>query len=274
MKKLRGIFFVLLFFVGIPLGRIGLAQDNQLPIIQIPITSPDEIASREPQTGENLSDYIKRVGFKGPAKIVMKQQASFDLPKGYLFVPDKSASVLLYEIDGSKPLSEVMGLIFPENEELGYILLEYYSIGYLKDNNSNSVDAAQWMAQMKGKTEAENHERKEGGSPEVKILDWVEKPSYDSTAHRITWSVLTGDPSDAKNQGINYSTALLGRRGYFNMLLVTNSESFKTRSSEIALLLSTFNFNQGNRYSDFVATTDSIANCNLNTLLTECSPKK
>jgi len=50
----------------------------------------------------------------------LKNQASFDLPKDYLFVPDKSAYVLLNEIDGAKPSSEIMGLIFPGKEELGY----------------------------------------------------------------------------------------------------------------------------------------------------------
>jgi hypothetical protein len=72
-------------FVTLTSG-ISLARNSQSPIVQIPIlmTSPSEIASRAPQTGETAPHYINRVSVKGPTKI---EQASFDFPKDYLFVP-------------------------------------------------------------------------------------------------------------------------------------------------------------------------------------------
>ena len=92
---------------------------------------------------------------------------------------------------------------------------------------------------------------------------------------RLTWSVLTEEQqSNVSGQGVNYDTVLLGRKGYFHVLLVTNAESFKMRRPEIATLLSTFEFNQGSRYTDFNSTTDSVANCSLDALLSACSSKK
>lgn len=205
----------------------------------------------------------------------MKNQASFDLPKDYLFVPDKSAYVLLNEIDGAKPSSEIMGLIFSGKEELGYILFDYYPLGYIRDDNFKNVNAAQLITQMKNRTESQNSERRANSNPAIKVIDWLEKPNYAPTTNRLTWSVLTEEQqSNVSGQGVNYDTVLLGRKGYFHVLLVTNAESFKMRRPEIATLLSTFEFNQGSRYTDFNSTTDSVANCSLDALLNACSSKK
>jgi len=204
----------------------------------------------------------------------MKEQASFDLPKDYLFVPDRSASVLLNEIDGAKPSSEIMGLIFPGKEELGYILFDYYPLGYISDNNFKNVNAAQLLTQMKNRTESQNSDRRANRNPAIKVIDWLEKPDYAPTTNRLTWSVLTGEQQSNGGQGVNYDTVLLGRKGFFHVLLVTTADSFKMRRPEIAALLSTFEFNQGSRYSDFNSTTDRVANCSLDALLSTCSSKK
>jgi uncharacterized membrane-anchored protein len=274
MKKTRGISLAIFFFVVAPTGGMSLAQDSQGPIIQIPMSSPSEIASRAPRLGETLPNYINRVSVKGPAKIVMKEQASFDLPKDYLFVPDKSAYVLLNEIDVANPSSEIMGLIFPGKEELGYILFEYYPVGHINDNDFKNVNSAQLLTQMKNTLESQNSERRANRNPAIRVIDWLDKPDYAPTANRLTWSVLTEEQqSNSGGQGVNYGTVLLGRKGYFHVLLVTNAESFKIRRPEIATLLSTFKFNQGSRYTDFNSTSDSVANCSLDALLSGCGSK-
>ena len=173
----------------------------------------------------------------------MKNQASFDLPKDYLFVPDKSAYVLLNEIDGAKPSSEIMGLIFSGKEELGYILFDYYPLGYIRDDNFKNVNAAQLITQMKNRTESQNSERRANSNPAIKVIDWLEKPNYAPTTNRLTWSVLTEEQqSNVSGQGVNYDTVLLGRKGYFHVLLA----SYKCRVE----------FNQGSRYTDFRAFSD------------------
>jgi uncharacterized membrane-anchored protein len=273
MKRV-GLSSAIFLFVALS-GGVSSARDSSGPIIQIPLSSPGEIASRAPRSGETLPNYINRVSVKGPAKIVMKDQASFDLPEDYLFVPDRSAYVLLNEIDGAKPSSEILGLVFPEKEELGYILLEYYPSGYISDNNFNNVNPAQLLGQIKHRTESHNFERRTNSNPAITVTDWLEKPNYDATANRLTWSVLTEDQQpNGSGRGINYDTVLLGRKGYFHVLLVTNADSFKMRRPEIATLLSTFEFNEGSRYSDFNSTTDSVANCGLDALLSACASKK
>jgi uncharacterized membrane-anchored protein len=263
MKKTTLLFLTILSFGG---ADAALALDDQVPVVQIPITSPSEIARRAPQAGEALPHYIDRVSLKAPAKIVMKGQASFDLPKDYLFVPDRSARVLLTEIDGARPSAEIMGLIFPNREELGYILFEYYPVGYVSDSNFKNTDLAQALTQMKNRIEAQNPQRRESRNPEIEVLDWLEKPNYVKQTNCITWSVLMG--GNGIGSGVNYNAALLGRKGYFHALLVTNADSFKARRPEIEALLSTFEFQQGSRYSDFDSATDNVVDRNLDALLT------
>ena len=140
---------------------------------------------------------------------------------------------------------------------------------------TSNVNAAQLLTQMKNRTESQNSERRANSNPAIKVIDWLEKPNYAPTTNRLTWSVLTEEQqSNVSGQGVNYDTVLLGRKGYFHVLLVTNAASFKMRRPEIATLLSTFEFNQGSRYTDFNSTTDSVANCSLDALLNACSSKK
>ena len=272
MTKTDALVIALLAFVATATVGTALAQGNQAPLVQIPITSPSEIASRAPQAGETLPHYVDRVSVKGPAKIVMKDQASFELPKDFLFVPDRGARALLTEIDGAKPSSEVMGLIFSKKEEFGYILFEYYSAGYVSADKFASSDPARLLDQMKQRTETHNPERLASGNPAIRVADWLEKPNYDSTVNRLTWSVVIEDQqSGANGRGVNADTVLLGRNGYFHLLLVTKADSFESRRPEIAALLSDFQFNEGSRYGDFNSTTDRVANCGLDAVLRGCS---
>lgn len=275
MKPSYITFLTLLACVAIATGSAALAQDSQPPVLLIPLTSPSEIASRAPQARETLPHYIDRVSVKGPAQIVMKDQASFELPKDYLFVPDRAARVLLTEIDGARPSSEVMGLIFSKKEELGYILFEYYPAGYVDADKIGSVDLTAVLGQVKQRTEAHNSERLDSGNPAIRVTDWLEKPAYDPTLNRLTWSIVIEDQqASANGLGVNADTVLLGRNGYFRLLLVTNADSFEARRPEIVALLSDFRFTEGNRYGDFDSTTDRVANCDLEAVLGGCSTNK
>ena len=106
--------------------------------------------------------------------------------------------------------------------EVPYILFDYYPLGYIRDDNFKNVNAAQLLTQMKNRTESQNSERRANSNPAIKVIDWLEKPNYAPTTNRLTWSVLTEEQqSNVSGQGVNYDTVLLGRKGYFHVLLAS-----------------------------------------------------
>ncbi len=50
---------------------------------------------------------------------------------------------------------------------------------------------------------------------------------------------------------VNYTSRLLGRTGYFSSTLVTNEAKLKTHVEEYNKVLSKFEFNAGEKYSEF-----------------------
>lgn len=63
----------------------------------------------------------------------------------------------------------------------------------------------------------------------------------------------------ASEQGINYNTYLLGRRGYFELNLVTDRANMEKGKPLAKTLLNAVSFNAGERYSDYDAKSDKVA---------------
>ncbi len=75
-------------------------------------------------------------------------------------------------------------------------------------------------------------------------------------------------------QGVNYNTYLLGREGYFELNLITDRGSVEAAKPLTKTLLNTVNFNEGQRYSDYNAKTDKLAEYGLAALIGGIAAKK
>ena len=249
--KLRAI---LLFIAAIMACRPALAD---LPPV------PDPGAALTPYQ----QDLVKSATI-GPKSIKLRDQATLALPSGAAFIPEAPARALMQRF-GNKTSDNLLGIIAPWEQSDWIITLEYFSTGYVSDDDAKNWNPDDLLKSIRDNTQQDNAYRREHGAPELDVLGWVEKPHYDNATHRLIWSVLVkrkGEPANAVGS-INYRMYALGREGYLSLNMIANPATIEERKPIAAAMLSHVNFDGGKRYTDFNSTTDRVAEFGLAALI-------
>ena len=219
----------------------------------------------------------RAVAQKGPAVIKMEDQATLNLPDGYVFIPSNEAGQILAAM-GNRAGSGLVGMIFSSGDDKAhwFVVASYAPSGYIKDDDAKDWNTDEMLDQIKYDTEEANKERVIRDIPQLEVQGWVERPRYDPATHQLKWSISSKDkgaPSNA-NAGINYNTYALGRDGYISMSLVTDLNDVEAQKPVAAQLLAALHFNDGKRYTDFNSTTDKVAAFGLAALVGGVAAKK
>jgi uncharacterized membrane-anchored protein len=164
-------------------------------------------------------------------------------------------------------------VIMPETEGFKYIMtIDYIKSGYIADDDAKSWNAEDLFADIKKGTKAANEDRSAKGFSTLTITGWIEKPTYNATAHKLIWSIEGIDNESYKF--VNYNTYALGRDGYFELTLLTSYEKIESSKEDANKILGTLIYNKDKRYEDFVKGTDHLAEYGLAALVTGIAAKK
>lgn len=209
----------------------------------------------------------------GPAEIALGSQAMLKLPEGYAFIPQPQAGDLLKAMgNGEDPTR--LGVIVPPNSD-SFVVTRFIEAGYIKDEEASDWDADELLTSVKEGTEENNKERRARGLPEMDIVGWNQKPTYDKATHRLVWAIETKDKgASTEEHGANYSTFVLGREGYLSMNLVSGFNALAASKPFAETLLAQTSFNSGKTYADFNASTDKVAEYGIAALVTGVVAKK
>jgi uncharacterized membrane-anchored protein len=218
----------------------------------------------------------QKVQVKGPAEITLKDQAKLRLPAGYVWIPEPQAGQVM-KAWGNQIDEREIGLVFPTADDQDWVVVaQYEPSGYIKDDDAKNWKIDEMFKSFKEGTEAANEDRRQRGFPELEIVDWVERPAYDATAHRLIWSMSSrhkGAEPGAR-QSINYNTYALGREGYITLNMITGTDTIAREKGFAQLLIGGIDFNEGKRYADFNAGTDKTAEYGLAALVGGIAAKK
>lgn len=219
-----------------------------------------------------------KVLVEGPSKIELIDQATFSLPQGYGFVPAAAAARYLRALGNVIDDKSLVGVIVPTTKGGDWFAtVEFKKEGYVRDDDARDWKADDMLQSLREGTEQANASRKERGIPEIEVGGWAEAPTYDSTTHRLLWSLIVRDKgavaNDAKT-GVNYRTLALGRDGYLTLTLVTDLSSLAVDKPIANDLLADIDYRQGKRYADFTASTDHVAEYGLAALVVGVAAKK
>lgn len=219
---------------------------------------------------------VKASQIAGPTDIALRDQATLKLPAGYLWVPEPAASQLMRAM-GNHPDERMLGLVFPQAEDQGWMAVARYEpSGHIPEDDAEHWDVDGLYKGLNEGTEAANEDRRQKGFPELDIGGWVEKPTYDAATHRLVWSLSVrhkGAAADAP-ASINYNTYALGREGYVTLNLITDQKDIAQDKRHAQVLLSALSFGEGKRYADFNASTDKVAEYGLAALVGGLAAKK
>jgi uncharacterized membrane-anchored protein len=155
-------------------------------------------------------------------------------------------------------------LVPPENSpSRWFVIFDFNSIGYVKDDEKDKLDANAILTSIKQGTERSNEERRKRGWSTLEIVGWHSAPRYDQGTNNLTWAVRASSEGD---EVVNYSTRLLGRRGVMDVDLVLGPKEVAKAVPDLTRLLGGFEFNSGDRYAEFTSG-DKIASYGLTALV-------
>jgi uncharacterized membrane-anchored protein len=183
---------------------------------------------------------------KGPSIGPLGTVAEVHVPAGYLFAGANDTRLIM-EANQNPTTGKEVGFVAPAGESW-FAVFEFEDVGYIRDDEKNSLDAGALLNSIKTGTAEGNKERQRRGWPPMTIIGWEQQPRYNETTHNLEWAIRgesEGSPI------INYNTRLLGRGGVVEVTLVTDPSTLSETLPKFKTMLAGFNFNQGQKYAEF-----------------------
>jgi len=185
---------------------------------------------------------------KGPSVGDLGGNAQVKVPQGYVFAGSADTRTIM-EANHNPITGREMGFVAPAGEDW-FAVFEFDDVGYIKDDEKDSLDASALLSSIRKGTEEGNQERIKRGWPTMTILGWETPPRYNEITHNLEWAIR------ATSEGapvINHNTRLLGRGGVMEVTLVTNPATLNETLPKFKTMLQGFEFKEGHKYAQFRA---------------------
>lgn len=189
--------------------------------------------------------------------------AMLDLPSSFRYLNPVDAEKLLTDGWGNPPGTKTLGMIVPADvnplSAAGWgVVVTYDKDGHVKDDDADHINYADLLKDMKEGMEENNKERKEQGYSAMTLVGWAEQPSYDKAQHKLYWAKEL-HTEGSKENGLNYNIRVLGREGVLVLNAVAGMQQIAQVKQEMKKVTAFTDFTPGNRYADFNASTDKVA---------------
>jgi uncharacterized membrane-anchored protein len=185
----------------------------------------------------------------GPATGELGNVAQIRIPEGYRFSGIDGVRRFM-ELTENPVSGSELGVLLPPDQSGSewFVVFDFNSVGYVKDDEKNKLDAGAILDSIKEGTKRSNEERRKRGWSEMDILGWHTPPRYNQATNNLTWAIRG---SSEGSEVVNYSVRLLGRRGVMDVDLVLDPAHVITAVPQFEELLTGFTFTSGNRYAEF-----------------------
>jgi uncharacterized membrane-anchored protein len=235
-KRIRICF--LISVCGSLIGGLSLAQESQESALEV--------------------DWVQ-----GPSSSQLGSVARIDVPEGYVFAGGEDTQELMEMMENPLSGNEV-GFLAPE-ERHWFIVFEFEGIGYVEDDEKETLDADGILDSLRKGNDAANEIRRKNGWGTMEIVGWQQPPHYNEQTHNLEWATLAR--TESGETVINHNTRLLGRDGVMSATLVSDPGLIAEVLPVSSSLLARYEFLPGSRYSEFKAG-DKIAEYGLTALIT------
>ena len=224
-------------------------------------TDPDPNAQPTAEQNETWNKIVALPWVIGPQKVPALQGATLDVKTQYVFL-DVSAVKQFMQLTQNPRDGGEREQVFGPDDLHWFGIIEFSDDGYVEDKEEIDADAI--LDSIKEGTESANEARRQNGWGEMHVTGWRRPPYYDPQTNRLEWAI------DASNSdggaSTNFNTRILGRHGVTSVVLVTDPQNFEKDLAEFKTALAGYEFDTGNRYSEFKAG-DKVAAYGLGALI-------
>lgn len=189
--------------------------------------------------------------------------ARLTLPETFRYLNPDDAQKVLVDIWGNPPREKSLGMIVPTDfnamdDASWAVVITFEEDGYVKDDDAASINYNDLLKQMQEGTRETSEERKKAGYEPIELVGWAEPPHYDKVSQKLYWAKELKFGDDGEHT-LNYDIRALGRRGVLSLNAVGSMEQLQVIKNSMQAVLGFVEFNEGHRYSDYLAGTDKVA---------------
>ena len=211
----------------------------------------------------SAQQFVDSLHFQSGTVTIPTANATLKLTPDFRFLAARDAQRVLEELWGNPPDKDVLGLLVPATTSLDEkgswaVVVTYSSDGYVSDADASKIDYTKMMQDMQDGARETNAERTKQGYPSVDIIGWATPPHYDVAENKIYWARELAF-GDAHEHTLNYDIRVLGRGGYLSLNAVAGMSQLPMVQAQMPKVLAMTEFDSGQRYSDFNASTDKVA---------------
>ncbi|TLY49264.1 MAG: DUF2167 domain-containing protein [Gammaproteobacteria bacterium] len=228
-------------------------------LLAAPAYAQDTAATKK----DEVRQFIESLHFQTGKVAVSGAHATLNLNPDFRFLDAHDAQRVLEQLWGNPPDSDVLGMLVPTSKSLPEkdawaVVITFVADGYVSDADAAKTDYAKILKDMQQESRDANAERTKRGYPAVEIVGWATPPHYDAAANKIYWAREL-DFTGSHEHTLNYDIRVLGRSGYLSLNAVAGMNQLDTVQTQMPNVLAMTEFDQGQRYSDFNASTDKVA---------------
>lgn len=174
------------------------------------------------------------------------RQATLSISDELIFLNGRDGDKLLQEW-GNLP-APLDGLVMPADASW-CITFTFDSVGYVKDDEKDEIDAADILELKKEEQAEANKQRLSKGLDTLNIVKWTVEPNYNTQTNNLEWGMLLRDGSGEET--INHEVRILGRHGVMSATLLCGPEQFDALKPVLDKTLEGFSYNSGNKYAEY-----------------------
>lgn len=220
-----------------------------------------KVVAQEPKNNDEL--FEKTLNYQSGKITLPEGDGTLNVPKGFKFLNAEQTQGVLTNLWGNPEDKSVLGSLVPDGKGVTHIdswmfVISYQGDGFVKDDDAGDIDYDDLLKTMKEDVVTANEERKKGGYPEVQLIGWASKPYYDNNLKVLHWAKELKFGQDQANT-LNYDLRVLGRKGMYNISAVAGMGNLAEVKASIPGILKSVEFNDGHKYLDFDADTDTVA---------------
>jgi uncharacterized membrane-anchored protein len=195
---------------------------------------------------------------------------SLELGEDFYALTGADAAFVNQALWQNLPIPEIEALLFQTGttpiDESWAVMVTSNAFGHISDAEAATMDYQAIVNDRMAMEPDFNRQRRDAGLPELTTIGLAGTPGYDAATHALTFSVLIRS-SGYDGEILNADAWVLSRHGFVQMTVLGDAGHADAVDKAMPRLVSLVRLNEGNRYEDFVAGVDTIAEGGLSALL-------
>jgi len=220
--------------------------------------------AQEADAQAKVQKFLDSLHYQTGTVAVAEAHATLKLGEDFRFLDARDAQRVLHDLWGNPPDADVLGMLVPagtsllDEKESWVVVISHSDDGYVSDAEATAIDYDKMMKEMQDSARESNPERQKQGYPAIEIVGWATPPHYDRGTNKLYWAKELKF-AGAGEHTLNYDIRVLGRGGYLSFNAVAGMHQLAMVKDSMPRVLNMAEFDAGQRYTDFNASTDKIA---------------